>query len=133
MSAPVSAEVRADALAAAAAALDKQAQDVSILDVHAHIVITDLFVLATGTSSRQVTTIVDAVEGALRKRGRRPIRREGETEGSWVLLDYGDLVVHVFSAEERGYYDLERLWGDAPRVGVPDGGVAAPDARSAAR
>lgn len=126
MSAPVSAEVRADALAAAAAALDKQAQDVSILDVHAHIVITDLFVLATGTSSRQVTTIVDAVEGALRKRGRRPIRREGETEGSWVLLDYGDLVVHVFSAEERGFYDLERLWGDAPRVGVPD-------ARSAAR
>lgn len=118
-------ESRADALVAAAAALDKQASDVAILDVHGHIVITDFFVLASGGSSRQVVTVVDAVEEALRRRGRKPLRREGETEGSWVLLDYGDLVVHVFAEDERGFYDLERLWGDAPRVPVPDGAPAA--------
>lgn len=118
-------ESRADALAAAAAALDKQATDVAILDVHSLIVITDFFVLASGGSSRQVVTVVDAVEEALRRRGRKPLRREGETEGSWVLLDYGDLVIHVFAEEERGFYDLERLWGDAPRVAVPDGASAA--------
>ena len=113
-------ESRADALAAAGAALDKQALDVVVLDVHGHLVITDLFVLATGTSDRQVRTIVDAVEEALRARGRKPLRREGETDGRWVLLDYGDVVVHVFAEEERDFYDLERLWGDAPRVPVPD-------------
>ena len=117
-------ESRADALVAAAAALDKQASDVAILDVHGHIVITDFFVLASGGSSRQVVTVVDAVEEALRRRGRKPLRREGETEGSWVLLDYGDLVVHVFAEDERGFYDLERLWGDAPRVPVPDSAPA---------
>lgn len=118
-------ESRADALAAAAAALDKQASDVAILDVHGLIVITDFFVLASGGSSRQVVTVVDAVEETLRRRGRRPLRREGETEGSWVLLDFGDLVVHVFAEEERGFYDLERLWGDAPRVPLPDATPAA--------
>ncbi|MFM7718838.1 MAG: ribosome silencing factor [Actinomycetota bacterium] len=118
-------ESRATALAAARAALDKQARDVAILDVHEHLVITDLFVLATGTSDRQVRTIVDAVEASLRADGRRPLRREGETDGRWVLLDYGDVVVHVFAEEERDFYDLERLWGDAPRVPVPD---AAPSA-----
>ena len=111
-------ESRADALAAASAALDKQARDVAILDVHGLLVITDYFVLATGTSDRQVRTIVDAVEVALRSRGRRPVRREGETENRWVLLDYADFVVHVFAPEERDFYDLERLWGDAPRVPI---------------
>ena len=111
-------ESRADALAAASAALDKQARDVAILDVHGLLVITDYFVLATGTSDRQVRTIVDAVEAALRSRGRRPVRREGETENRWVLLDYADFVVHVFAPEERDFYDLERLWGDAPRVPI---------------
>jgi ribosome-associated protein len=109
-------ESRADALAAASAALEKQARDVAILDVHALLVITDYFVLASGTSDRQVRTIVDAVEVALRTRGRRPVRREGETENRWVLLDFADFVVHVFAPEERDFYDLERLWGDAPRV-----------------
>ena len=109
-------ESRADALAAASAALDKQARDVAILDVHGLLVITDYFVLATGTSDRQVRSVVDAVEIALRTRGRRPVRREGETENRWVLLDYADFVVHVFAPEERDFYDLERLWGDAPRV-----------------
>ncbi|MFM8998823.1 MAG: ribosome silencing factor [Actinomycetota bacterium] len=113
-------ESRADALAAASAALDKQARDVAILDVHGLLVITDYFVLATGTSDRQVRTIVDAIEDALRKRGRRPVRREGETENRWVLLDFADFVVHVFAPDERDFYDLERLWGDAPRVPVEE-------------
>lgn len=113
-------ESRADALAAAEAALDKQARDVVILDVHGTMVITDFFVIATGTSDRQVRTIIDAIEEALRVRGRRPLRREGETDGRWILLDFVDFVVHVFAEEEREFYDLERLWGDAPRVPVPD-------------
>jgi ribosome-associated protein len=103
-------------MAAARAAAGKQASDVVILDVRALIVITDFFVLASGGTQRQVRTIVDAVGKALRERGERPVRREGETEGRWVLLDYVDVVVHVFAEEEREFYDLERLWRDAPRV-----------------
>lgn len=109
-------ESREVAIAAARAAAAKQATDVVILDVHEVIVITDFFVIATGTSDRQVKTIVDEVEKALRDRGIKPVRREGETEGRWVLLDYVDAVVHVFAQEERDYYSLERLWSDAPRV-----------------
>lgn len=104
------------AIAAARAAAAKQATDIVILDVHEVIVITDFFVIATGTSDRQVKTIVDEVEKALREQGVKPVRREGETEGRWVLLDYVDVVVHVFAEEERDYYSLERLWSDAPRV-----------------
>ncbi len=104
------------AIGAARAAAAKQATDVVILDVHEVIVITDFFVIATGSSDRQVKTIVDEVEEALRDHGVKPVRREGETEGRWVLLDYVDVVVHVFAEEERDYYSLERLWSDAPRV-----------------
>ena len=114
------------AVAAARAAAEKQAQDVVILDVHDLIVITDYFVLCTGTSDRQVKTVVEEVEKALRELGHKPVRREGEQESRWVLLDYVDLVVHVFAPEERGFYDLERLWLDAPRLEwVEDCGVAA--------
>jgi ribosome-associated protein len=104
------------AVAAARAAAAKQGADISILDVHGLIVITDYFVIASGSSDRQVKTIVEEVEKDLRQRGVRPVRREGETENRWVLLDYVDVVVHVFAEEEREYYDLERLWGDAPRL-----------------
>ena len=104
------------AVAAARAAATKQGADIAILDVHELIVITDFFVIASGSSDRQVKTIVDEVEKAVRERGVRPVRREGETENRWVLLDYVDVVVHVFAEEERDYYDLERLWRDAPRV-----------------
>ena len=109
-----------DALAAARAAADKQANDIAILDVHGLIVITDYFVICSAASDRQVRTIVDEVERSLRERDRRPVRREGETEAHWVLLDYVDVVVHVFVEEEREYYDLERLWRDAPRVPFED-------------
>jgi ribosome-associated protein len=104
------------ARAAARAAAAKQGEDIVILDVRDLIVITDYFVIATGTSERQVKTIVEEVERALRARGEKPVRREGEVDGRWVLLDYVDVVVHVFGEEERDYYDLERLWRDAPRV-----------------
>ena len=104
------------AVAAARAAAVKQGADIAILDVHELIVITDFFVIASGSSDRQVRTIVDEVEKAVRERGVRPVRREGETENRWVLLDYVDVVVHVFADEEREFYDLERLWRDAPRV-----------------
>ena len=105
------------AVAAARAAADKQAEDIVILDVHDLIVITDLFVICTGTTDRQVRTIVEEVEKALKVMGHKPVRREGEHESRWVLLDYVDVVVHVFAEEERDFYDLERLWRDAPRVG----------------
>ena len=109
-------ESREVAVSAARAAAAKQATDVVILDVHEVIVITDFFVIATGSSERQVKTVVDEIEKALRDGGAKPVRREGETEGRWVLLDYVDVVVHVFAEEERDYYSLERLWSDAPRV-----------------
>ena len=112
------------AVAAARAAAAKQGTDIAILDVHELIVITDFFVIASGSSDRQVRTIVDEVEKAVRERGVRPVRREGETENRWVLLDYVDVVVHVFADEEREYYDLERLWRDAPRVTWQDSDAA---------
>ncbi len=121
------------ALAAARAAAAKQGEDIAILDVHELIVITDFFVIASGSSDRQVRTIVDEVEKAVRERGVRPVRREGETENRWVLLDYVDVVVHVFADEEREYYDLERLWRDAPRVRWQDSdAVGLPWAHSSA-
>jgi ribosome-associated protein len=117
-------ESRDAAVAAAVAAASKQASDIIILDVHGLIVITDYFVVATGASDRQVRTIVEEVEKALRELGRKPVRREGETEARWVLLDYVDLVVHVFAPTERGFYDLERLWRDAPRLRWTEEGAA---------
>ncbi|HSL12281.1 MAG TPA: ribosome silencing factor [Actinomycetota bacterium] len=107
---------RAVAVAAARAASDKQADDIVVLDVSDVIVITDFFVLCTASSSRQVKTVIEAVEDAIRTLGVRPVRREGEADAGWWLLDYVDVVVHVFGTEEREYYDLERLWRDAPAL-----------------
>lgn len=104
------------AITAARAAAAKQATDIVVLDVHEVIVITDVFVICTASTQRQVKSVIEAVEDALRELGEKPVRREGEPEGGWWLLDYIDLVVHVFGEEERDYYDLERLWKDAPRV-----------------
>lgn len=107
---------RSVALSAARAAASKQGEDVAVLDVRDLIVITDYFVIASGTSERHVRTISEEVQTSLRDLGTKPVRREGETEQRWVLLDYVDVVVHVFAEEERAFYDLERLWADAPRV-----------------
>ncbi|MGZ5351418.1 MAG: ribosome silencing factor [Actinomycetota bacterium] len=124
-------ESRDVAVAAARAAADKQAGEIVILDVHETIVITDYFVICTAGTQRQIRTVIDAVEDALRGLGVKPMRREGEPEAGWWLLDYIDVVVHVFGTEERAYYDLERLWSDAPRVRWEPEGSA--DAASTAR
>jgi ribosome-associated protein len=104
------------AVSAARAASSKQGRDVVILDVRDLLVITDYFVIASGSSDRQVRTIAEEIERALKERGLKPVRREGEREGRWVLLDFVDFVGHVFQDDDRSYYDLERLWADAPRV-----------------
>jgi ribosome-associated protein len=102
---------------------------VVVLGVRDLIVITDYFVIASGATERQVRTIVQAVEEAAAEAGVKAIRREGERAGRWVLLDFADVVVHVFTREEREYYELERLWKDAPRQewqpGEPKGGSRA--------
>ena len=120
---------RDTAIAAARAAAAKQAEDIVILDVSKLIVITDHFVICTAGSARQVKTVVEEVERALKgSLNVKPARREGEGDAGWWLLDYIDVVVHVFGPEERDYYDLERLWRDAPRLGWEE-----PDAVSSAR
>ena len=101
---------------AAQAAFDKKAENIVALDVSEHLVITDMFVIASASNDRQVAAIVDAVEDALDAIDVDPIRREGEREGKWVLLDYFDVVVHVQQSEERNLYDLERLWRDCPHI-----------------
>jgi ribosome-associated protein len=91
-----------------------------VLDVSEQLVITDCFVIASAPNERQVEAIVEAVEEKLRERGVKPVRREGAREGRWVLLDFVDVVVHVQHNEERGFYGLERLWKDCPRVEFPE-------------
>ena len=108
------------AVIAAEAASDKLATDVVAIDVSEQLVITDAFVVASAPNDRQVGAIVDAVEDALRAHGVKPLRREGEREGRWVLLDYADVVVHVQHDEERTYYALERLWKDCPSIELPE-------------
>lgn len=104
------------ALVAAAAAADKKAHDVMVLDVSDQLVITDCFVIASAPNERQVGAIVDSVEEKMREAGTKPVRREGAREGRWVLLDFVDVVVHVQHADERSFYGLERLWKDCPRI-----------------
>lgn len=95
---------------------DKKGLDVALLDVSSVIVLTDVFVIATGTSRRHVLSLAEEVEARLALLDRKPLRREGLDDAGWVLLDFGDIVIHLFDAETRRYYDLERLWRDAPRL-----------------
>ncbi|MEX0985361.1 MAG: ribosome silencing factor [Actinomycetota bacterium] len=104
------------AIAAARAAADKSATDIVVLDVSEVLVITDLFVICTADNPRQLKTVIEAIQERIREMGERPARREGEPDAGWWLLDYIDVVVHVFAPEQRMYYDLERLWRDAPKV-----------------
>lgn len=106
-------------VAAARAAADRKAEDLVALDVSGQLVLTDVFLLASASNERQVGAIVDAVEEALHDLGAQPVRREGQTQARWVLLDFGDIVVHVQHAEDRAYYALERLWRDCPVVELP--------------
>jgi ribosome-associated protein len=119
---------------AAEAAADKLADDILAYDVSDQLVITDAFVLCSATNDRQVRAIVDEIEDRLRiEADVKPVRREGEREGRWVLLDYIDIVVHVQHEEDRTFYALERLWKDCPSISLPDSvtQVAAQRAREA--
>ena len=108
------------AIAAGQAAKSKKATEVIALDVSERLVLTDMFVLATGNNDRQVRAIVDAVDEAMTKVGLKLLRREGLEQAHWVLLDYGMIVVHVQQEDDRQFYALERLWADAPLIEVPD-------------
>jgi ribosome-associated protein len=116
----------------AEAAAEKKASDVMALFVGETLVVTDYFLIATGANDRQVHAIADGVEDALREAGVKPIGREGGQELKWVLLDYGDFVVHVFQAAEREFYRLEKLWSDAPRLDLPADVANVTGARDAA-
>ena len=107
-------------MAAAEAAADKLADDILAFDVSEQLVITDVFVLCSASNDRQVRAVVDGIEERLRAMDAKPVRREGEREGRWILLDYVDVIVHVQHAEERVYYSLERIWKDCPTVELPD-------------
>jgi len=119
------------ALAAAQAAADKLAVDIVVLDVSDQLVITDAFVIASAPNERQVQAIVDEIEDKLRLLGAKPVRREGEREGRWVLLDFVDVVVHVQHSEERTFYELERLWKDCPVIPFADTAKAGAERGSA--
>ena len=110
-------DARNRSILAARAAAAKSATDTVVLEVGDIIGITECFVITSGTNIRQVRTIAEEIERKLKEvGGPGPIQVEGLSDASWVLLDYGDFVVHVFQLETRSYYDLERLWSDAPRV-----------------
>ncbi len=101
---------------AARAADSKQGDDLVALDVSGPLPLTDVFLLVTGRNERNVQAIASEVEEQMILAGAKPLRREGRAEGRWVLLDFGDIVVHVFHEEERLFYSLERLWKDCPAI-----------------
>ncbi|EMY35289.1 hypothetical protein D477_005356 [Arthrobacter crystallopoietes BAB-32] len=114
------------ARAAAHAAAEKIAKDIVAIDVSERLAITDVFLIASAPSERQVNAIVDGVEEALHKLDRRPVRREGRSEGRWVLLDYAEVVIHVQHEEDRVFYALERLWKDCPAIDLQLEATSAP-------
>ena len=118
------------AMTAAQAAADKKAQDIVVIDVADQLAITDAFVIASASNERQVVAIVDAVEEALLNlpEKAKPVRREGERQGRWVLLDYIDVVVHIQHAEEREFYALDKLWKDCPTIPFVDRDMVDADA-----
>ena len=101
---------------AADAAVDKLGTDLIAYDVSEQLAITDVFLVVTAANERQVGAVVDGVEEALRGLGAKPVRREGDREQRWVLLDYLDVVIHIQHSEERKFYALERLWRDCPQI-----------------
>ena len=111
---------------AAMAAADKLATDIIAYDVSDQLVITDAFLLCSAANDRQVRSIVDEIELKLSQAGAKPVRREGERDGRWVLLDYVDVVLHVQHADERVFYALERLWKDCPVIRLPEPVTAGP-------
>ncbi len=104
----------------ALAADSRKAADIVVLDVHPLSSVADRFLICSGTSDRQVKAIADAIETELAKHGEKPMSVEGYQEGTWILMDCADLVIHVFDDDTRRFYDLERLWGQAARVELPE-------------
>ena len=117
------------ALAIAGAASDKKALDIVTIDMRKVSSVCDYFVIASGASTTQVRAIADHISRKLREKGERLWHIEGEREALWVLLDYGDVVVHIFLEETRRFYDLERLWGDAPQARYKEPSRVKPIAR----
>lgn len=113
---PAELEIRDRVREAVAAAVSRKAEDLRVLDLTKVTRFADYFLICHGTNERQVAAIADAIDEALRAHQVRPLHLEGEREARWILMDYGDFVVHVFDAEQREFYGLERLWGDAPDV-----------------
>jgi len=113
---PIDEDSQRTAVAAARAAQEKKAEEVAVIDLRGVSGYADFLVICSGQSDRQLEAIADSVEQELAAQGRRAFGSEGQRGGRWVLLDFGDVVVHVFHREERGHYDLEGLWADAPRV-----------------
>ena len=111
----------ATARLAARAAIDKNAEKLVVLDLQGLSTVADFFIVCTARSTTQADTIVEAVRAALKAAGSRPRHQEGSAESGWLLLDYIDVIVHVFLEETRGFYALERLWGDAPLLSVEGG------------
>ena len=107
-------------ITAAQAASDKLAENIVALDVSETLVITDVFLVCSAQNDRQVKAIADAIEESLDRIDVDPIRREGEREGRWILLDYLDIVVHVQHSDERSFYGLDRLWKDCPAIALPE-------------
>ena len=105
---------------AAKVAYEKKAADVVALDLRAVQAFTDFFFICTGQNARQVKAIADAIEMALAKDGQKPAHVEGYDRANWILLDYFTFIVHVFAPDARAFYDIERLWGSAGRVAIPD-------------
>jgi len=105
---------------AANAAFDMKAEDIVVLQVSELTAYTDFLVIASGRSTRQTQSIAENVQRAIAKAGSRPLGREGEREGNWILIDWGSVIIHVFSSPVREFYELEKLWGDAPRVSWPE-------------
>lgn len=112
---------------AAIAADAKQGEDLVALDVSGPLPLTDIFFLASGRNERNVQAIAGEIEDKLLEIGVKALRREGRAEGRWILLDFGDLVVHVFHEEDRTYYSLERLWKDCPAIPLELPAVASPE------
>jgi ribosome-associated protein len=116
---PATPRLPADIKLVVAAALDKKALDVVALDLRKASAFTDFFIICTGGNLRQVKAIADGIDEALRAKGIKPALIEGYSRGDWVLIDYFDFIVHIFSPQTREFYGLERLWGDAKRIEIP--------------
>ena len=110
---------------AARAAAERKAEQIIAIDVSERLALTDVFLIVSGANDRQVRSIVDAVDEAMFKAGAKRKMREGFDEARWVLIDYGDIVVHVQQTEDREFYSLERLWRDCPLIDLPTGADAA--------